>query len=251
MIRVALVDDEPLARRGLRLHLAGEADVTVVGEAGDGPAAVRLLGALEPDLVFLDVQMPGMNGLEVLAEVAAVHLPVVIFVTAWDRYAIRAFEVRAIDYLLKPFTRERFAESLRRARRELATRGKDGPDPGVVDLLAPGGAPLERLTVRSGDRYLLVPTDQIDWLQAAANYVEIHRGERRYLLRSTLAALERQLDPRRFVRIHRSRLVALDRVTEIRPDAHGDYDVTLRTGAVIRMSRTYRDRLLSPFPGSS
>jgi two-component system, LytTR family, response regulator len=233
MIRALIVDDEPLARRGIRLRLAEHPDIEVAGEAEDGPAAVRMITALLPDLVFLDVQMPGMNGFDVLAEVAEIHLPVIVFVTAYDQYAVNAFEVRALDYLLKPFTKDRFDEALRRARGELA----DGARP-AAELLA------TRLTVRKGDRYLLVKIDDVDWLEAAGNYVEVHARGAEYLIRATLASLEKRLDPQRFVRIHRSAIVNADRVAEIRSDAHGDFDVTLAGGKVLRMTRNFSERLM-------
>ena len=233
MIRALIVDDEPLARRGIRLRLAEHADIEVVGEAEDGPAASRLITSLLPDLVFLDVQMPGMSGFDVLADVADIHLPVIVFVTAYDQYAVNAFEVRAIDYLLKPFTKERFDEAVRRARNDLAS----GTRP-AAELLT------TRITVRKGDRYLLVKIDEIDWLEAAGNYVEVHARGNEYLIRATLGSLERRLDPERFVRIHRSTIVNADRVAEIRSDAHGDFDVTLAGGKVLRMTRNFAGRLM-------
>lgn len=233
MIRALIIDDEPLARRGIRLRLAEHADIEVVGEAEDGPAAVRMITGLLPDLIFLDVQMPGMSGFDVLTEIADVHLPVIVFVTAYDQHAVRAFEVRAIDYLLKPLEKKRFDESLQRARRELA----EGKRP-AAELLP------TRLTVRKGDRYLLVKIEDIDWLEAAGNYVEVHARGADYLIRSTLASLERRLDAKQFVRIHRSTIVNVDRVAEIRSDAHGDFDVTLTGGKVLRMTRNYAGRLL-------
>lgn len=233
MIRALIVDDEPLARRGIRLRLAEHADIEIVGEAEDGPAAARMITALLPDLVFLDVQLPGMSGFDVLADTAEIHLPVIVFVTAYDQYAVNAFEVRAIDYLLKPIAKDRFDEALRRARRELA----EGKRP-AADLLA------TRLTVRKGDRYLLVKLEDIDWLEAAGNYVEVHARGVESLIRATLASLERRLDPQRFVRIHRSTIVNVDRVAEIRSDAHGDFDVTLTGGKVLRMTRNFSERLL-------
>ena len=233
MIRALIVDDEPLARRGIRLRLAEHTGIDVVGEAEDGPAAVRMITALLPDLVFLDVQMPGMSGFDVLAEVAEIHLPVIVFVTAYDQYAVHAFEVRAIDYLLKPIAKDRFDEALRRARRELA----EGARP-AADLLT------TRLTVRKGDRYLLVKIEDIEWLEAAGNYVEVHARGGEYLIRATLASLERRLDPQRFVRIHRSTIVNVERVAEIRSDAHGDFDVTLAGGKVLRMTRNFSERLI-------
>ncbi|HEX8155301.1 MAG TPA: response regulator [Thermoanaerobaculia bacterium] len=242
MIRTLIVDDEPLARRGIRLRLQDEADLEVIGEAADGPEAVRMIAALQPDLVFLDVQMPGLNGFEVLARVADVHLPAVIFVTAYDEYAIRAFDVRAIDYLLKPYTKERFDEALRRARREL--REGDEEAPSRIASLFDDGNRLTRITVRHRDRFLIVKTADVDWLAAAGNYVEVHAGEKAYLVRSTIANLDARLDPRTFVRIHRSTIVNVERIAEIRSDAHGDYDVTLHGGKVLRMTRNYSERVL-------
>jgi two-component system LytT family response regulator len=242
VIRTLIVDDEPLARRGIRLRLQDEADLEVIGEAADGPEAVRMIAALQPDLVFLDVQMPGLNGFEVLARVADVHLPAVIFVTAYDEYAIRAFDVRAIDYLLKPYTKERFDEALRRARREL--REGDEEAPSRIASLFDDGNRLTRITVRHRDRFLIVKTADVDWLAAAGNYVEVHAGEKAYLVRSTIANLDARLDPRTFVRIHRSTIVNVERIAEIRSDAHGDYDVTLHGGKVLRMTRNYSERVL-------
>jgi two-component system, LytTR family, response regulator len=247
MIRTLIVDDEPLARQGISLRLEREKDVEIIGEASDGTEAVAMIRSELPDLVFLDVQMPGMSGFDVLAAIVDVHIPVIVFVTAHDQYAIRAFDVRAIDYLLKPFTRERFEETLKRARRELLKRTEeDGTSP-VVDLLH-RDAPepwLSRLAVRVRDRYILVRSEDIDWLEAAANYVEVHVRDKTYLVRSTVSNLEQKLDPRRFARIHRSTIVNVDRISEIRSDAHGDYHVTIAGGTVLKMTRNYSERLLS------
>lgn len=227
MIRTVIVDDEPLARQGIRLRLEKQKDIEVAGEAADGPAAVQLVREVRPDLLFLDVQMPGMSGFDVLAEIADVHVPVVVFVTAHDQYAIRAFDVNAVDYLLKPFTQERFDEALARARRDLATT-----------------EPLSRLVVRTRDVYVILKAEEIEWLEAAANYVGVHARGKSFLIRSTISNLEEKLDPRRFARIHRSTIVNIDRVAEIRSDAHGDYEVTLTSGKLLRMTRNYSDRLL-------
>jgi two-component system, LytTR family, response regulator len=227
MIRTVIVDDEPLARQGIRLRLEKQKDIEIAGEAADGPAAVQLIREAKPDLLFLDVQMPGMSGFDVLAEIADVHVPVVVFVTAHDQYAIRAFEINAVDYLLKPFTQERFDEALSRARRELVS-----------------SEPLSRLVVKTRDVYVILRAEEIDWLQAAANYVEVHARGKAFLIRSTISNLEEQLDPRSFARIHRSAIVNIDRVAEIRSDAHGDYEVTLTSGQVLRMTRNYSGRLL-------
>jgi two-component system, LytTR family, response regulator len=228
VIRTIIVDDEPLARQGLRLRLEREKDIEIVGEASDGTTAIDAIRRTGPDLVFLDVQMPGMSGFDVLGELANIPLPVIVFVTAHDEFAIRAFEVEATDYLLKPFTQERFDEALRRARRSLAS-----------------SEPLERVAVRSRDAWVILKTDEIEWLEAAGNYVEVHARGKSYLIRSTITNLEARLDSRRFFRIHRSMIVNADRITEIRSDAHGDYDVTIAGGTSLRMTRNYSDRLLS------
>jgi two-component system, LytTR family, response regulator len=227
VIRTVIVDDEPLARKGIRLRLEREKDIEIAGEAADGEAAVALIRDVRPDLLFVDVQMPGMSGFDVLEQIADIHVPAVIFVTAHDEYAVRAFEVEAIDYLLKPFTQDRFDETLARARRDIATAG-----------------PLTRLVVRSRDTWVILKSEEIDWLEAAANYVDVHARGRSFLIRSTISSLEQRLDPDRFARIHRSTIVNVDRVAEIRSDAHGDFDVTLTNGKVLRMTRGYSGRLL-------
>jgi two-component system LytT family response regulator len=250
MIRTLIVDDEPLAREGLRTRLAVERDIEVVGEAHDGLAAVDAIGRLLPDVVFLDIQMPGIDGLEVVARAGRTHLPAVVFVTAFDRYALDAFAVHALDYLLKPVTRERLTRALERVRHqiereELAERGGAK----VAALLdaresaaAPG--PVRRWAVKQGDRWVLLKVDEVDWIEAAANYVRLHSRGAAYLMRGTLSGIERTLDPNRFVRIHRSTIVNVDRVKEIKPEWHGDFTVLLSAGNLLRMSRNFRAGLL-------
>ena len=275
VIRTVLVDDEPLAREGLRVRLSREEDVDIVGEADDGPSAVDTILSLRPDLVFLDVQIPGFDGFDVVARTAATYLPTIVFVTAYDRYALRAFEVHALDYLLKPIAHRRFQEALRRARHELDRRGRetaasaDGSEAeslsAVADRLrrmlddresAASASTLRpvagvdspryamRFTVRDGERYVLVRVADVDWAEASANYVRLHVGPKTFQMRTTMSELERQLDPGQFTRIHRSAIVNLDRIREIRPEWHGEYEVALVTGATLRLSRGYRDRLL-------
>jgi len=245
VIATVLVDDEPLARAGLRELLSGVADVQIVGEAGDGDAAVELIAGLRPDLVFLDIQMPGRSGLDVVRSVSARHLPAIVFVTAHDRFALEAFEVDALDYLLKPPSAERLEAALDRVRRELAA-GRPQADTiaGLLDRTEPGPRAAGRLVIRDRGRYLLLPDEEIDWIGASGNYVELHAGGTMYLHRETLAALEARLDPGRFRRIHRSTLVNLDRIRSITPDPAGDFHVTLVDGAVLRMSRRFRERVL-------
>jgi two-component system LytT family response regulator len=252
VIRTLIADDEPLAREGLRSRLAMEADLEIVGEAADGLAAVDAIERQVPDLVFLDIQMPGIDGFEVLARVAPTHLPVVVFVTAFDRYALRAFEVHALDYLLKPVSAPRLAEALARVRKEVerdspSERGKlaallDARERGESPAAMPGHP--RRWAVKRGDRYVLLRADEIEWIEAAANYVKLYSKGAGYLMRGTLSALERQLDPARFARIHRSTIVNVDRVKEIKPEWHGDFEVVLAGGKVLRMSRNYRGALL-------
>ena len=256
MIRVLIVDDEPLARRGLRVRLEREPDVEIVGEAGDGPAACTAILDLKPDLVYLDVHMPGLDGFRVLEEVSSDHLPMVVFVTAHDVHALKAFEIHALDYLLKPYTESRFQESLRRAREALSRSGALAERERISDLLlaleasrsglAAAGRETypARFSVRDRDRILLVRAESLEAVVAAGNYVELVADGRKLLLRETLSEMERKLDPARFARIHRSAIINTDRVREIVPDPHGDCDVVMEGGQVYRLSRAYRSRLL-------
>jgi two-component system LytT family response regulator len=257
-IRTIVADDEPLAREGLRVRLNREDDIEIVGEADDGPSAVAAILALRPDVVFLDVQMPGLDGFEVVARTAQEHLPVVVFVTAFDRYALRAFTAHALDYLLKPIAHRRFQDALRRVRRELERDAMaasvdrlramlDARDAERGKSPAAAAAPaqyLTRFTSRDGDRFVLVRAADVDWIEAAANYVRLHVGTRFFQVRIPMVELERQLDPAQFARVHRSAIVNLDRIAEIRPEWHGEYQVVLSTGVSLRLSRGYRDRLL-------
>lgn len=257
MIRTVIVDDEPLARQGLHARLEGHADVEIIGEAHDGPHAVETILRARPDLVFLDIQMPGCDGFEVVEQVADTYLPIFIFVTAYDQYALRAFDAHALDYLLKPYGVDRFEAALDRARREISRDEQLERHQRLVDLLdgratgedsrdtpSEGTAYRRRFTVKEHDRYVLIRTGDIDWIESAANYVRIHARGASYMLRATMTDLERQLDPVQFARIHRTTIVNVDRVKEINPEWHGDFDVVLRDGTTLRLSRSYRDRLL-------
>jgi two-component system LytT family response regulator len=255
-IRTLVVDDEPLAREGLRVSLAESEDVEIIGEAVDGVAAVEAIRSQRPDLVLLDVQMPGLNGFDVLDEVSGCHLPVVIFVTAYDHYAIKAFEVHALDYLLKPFPPGRLRQALDRARRALASDDeREADDDRLARLLSSRAAAaalarpyLTRLPVKARDRFLLLKMDEVSWIDAAQNYVELHARGGTFLVRGTMSDIEARLDPAQFARIHRSTIVNLDRVREIAPTWQGDFDVLLHDGTTLKLSRSYRDRVLGPAP---
>jgi two-component system LytT family response regulator len=253
MIRVALVDDEPVAREGLRLWLANERDLAVVGEAGSPSEAVAMVLREKPDLLFLDVQMPEGTGFDVLERVAAQHLPEVVFVTAHERHALQAFDHAALDFLLKPVREERFRLALDRARAELA-RGEARETPARLSALldhvrgaadAGEGRRIERFAVRTRDRFIIVPASDVRWIGAAGNYAELHLGGVTHLVRATLAEIEAGLDPARWIRIHRSTLVRVDVVREVIPATHGDYDVRLEGGQVLKLSRRFRSRLLA------
>ena len=247
-LRVAIVDDEPPARARLRRLLKGQADIEVVAECGDGAAAVHAIESLQPDLVFLDVQMPELDGFEVLGALEVARLPAVIFVTAFDKYALRAFEVHALDYVVKPVEPERFARALAHARQRIIERRST--DDGVSNLirqLVRERSHLARIPVRSEGRVKVIDLGEVDWLSAADNYVTLHVGRHNYLVRDTLSALEARLDANAFVRVHRSSIVRLDRIEELVPDLHGDYRIRLKNGAVVPMSRTYRARIENRF----
>jgi len=244
-LRALIVDDEPLARRRLRALLEGEDGVEIVGEAGDGAAAVAAVGQLRPDVMFLDVQMPGLDGFDVLAALAPSWCPAVVFVTAYDRYALRAFDVHAADYLLKPFDRRRLRSALARVR--ALTDGRTDVTARLLDLLADvrAGRPLERLVIKTPSRVYFVRVDEIDRIEAAGHYVAIHSGREEHLMRTTIREIASQLDPARFVRVHRSTIVNLDRVKELLPSFHGEYVIVLRDGTRVTSSRGYADRLRS------
>jgi two-component system LytT family response regulator len=243
-VRILIVDDEAVARHRIRRLLAAETDVDIVGECADGACAVRAIANDKPDIVFLDVQMPELDGFEVVMSIAAAERPGIVFVTAFDRYALRAFDVHAVDYLLKPFSRDRFRTALTRARDRHARRAAD---PRVDAFLADWHGQRRysaRVAVRVGEKFVVVRWQDVDWIEAADNYVKLHAGSKEFLLRETLASLEHHLDPERFVRIHRSAIVQVDRIAEIHPATHGDADVVLRTGATLVLTRRWRDRVL-------
>ena len=246
-IRVLLADDEPPARRKLAAHLRDEADVEIAGEAANGLEAVEKIGSLAPDLVFLDVQMPGLTGLDVVETVGPAAMPPVVFVTAYDEYAVRAFDLEAVDYLLKPYDAARFRAAMERARRRVAGPRSAASLERLVAALRPRH--LDRFVVRDGDKVVLVPARSVLRLEAEGNYVRLHTAEGSHLVRETLARLEERLDPRRFARVHRSEIVAVEAVRELLPWSHGDYVAVLRNGAQVRVSRRYQARLLGDGAG--
>lgn len=244
-LRAVVVDDEPHAVRRLVRLLKETGRVQVVGTASHPNMALTFPGWAEVDVAFLDIVMPGMTGVEL-----ARHLPgdlLVVFITSHNEYAVQAFEVHAVDYLLKPFTPERLHEAVEHVRLRLADgRREAAADPRLVALLEEvrqRGRYLQRVPVRAGARIVLLDTSEVDWIQAADNYVLFHSAGREYLLRETLVQLEQELDPRQFVRIHRSALVRLDRIGDMLPSVHGDFRVTLKTGAQLTLSRHYRERV--------
>jgi two-component system LytT family response regulator len=241
VIRALIVDDEPIARRGVRHQLRGEADVEVIGECGDGAAAIDAIAELAPDLVFLDIQMPEVGGFDVVEAIGIARMPAVIFVTAYDEHALRAFDVHAVDYVLKPIDRHRFRTAVERARRRLA----DAPvHTAIAAALKELGRPAQdyakRLAIKGDGRVFLVDVDEVDRLEAAGNYVEVHCGARHHLVRETMASLEARLDPARFVRVSRSSIVNADRARELQPMFNGDFVVVLRDGTKVAGSRRYR-----------
>ena len=247
-LRVLLVDDEPLVRQGIRDFLEGEPDLVIVGECGNGLEALETIGRERVDLVFLDIQMPELDGIGLAAALTAQDGPAVVFVTAYSEHALRAFEVNAVDYVLKPFDRERFRAALDRARARLAAGERaelTGRLAAVLAELERSRGYAQRILVRSDGRIRLVSVGEVDWIEAADNYVRLHAGPERHLVRETMAAMEARLDPSRFARIHRSTIVNLARIRELQPTFNGEYVVLLHTGAKLTLSRGYRDALRS------
>jgi two-component system, LytTR family, response regulator len=248
-IRTLIVDDEPLGRERIRTLLADDPEIEVTGECPDGRHAIAAIERSRPDLVFLDVQMPEVDGFAVLDAIAGDRMPMIIFVTAYDRYAVQAFEVHALDYLLKSFDRERFQASLQRAKHEIR-HSKEGflheRLAGLLEDVQARQKRLTRLVVKSTGRIVFLRVEEIDWVEAADNYVRIHAGRESHLIRETLQSLESRLNPEKFLRIHRSTLVNLDRIRELQPIFHGDYLVKLSDGTELTLSRSYREKLLEP-----
>lgn len=247
-LRVLIVDDEPLARRGVVVRLESVSGIEIVGEASNGTEAIASIRSLKPDLVFLDIQMPDISGIDVLRSLDEEELPAIIFLTAYDEYALAAFEVQALDYLLKPIDELRFQRAIERARRLVGlNRHKDlyKQMQNLVELHDENKKDrfLQRLVIKSGRQVGFVSVDRIDWIEAAGDYVELHVAGKTHLLREALSNLELRLDPSRFVRVHRSAIVQVDRIAQVRARTNRDGFLTLRDGRSLRLSRNYSTRL--------
>jgi two-component system LytT family response regulator len=242
-LRVVVTDDEAPARRKLLRFLSQEPDVSVVGEAGNGPESIAAVGETKPDLLFLDIQMPGMNGFDVVEALEPIFLPRIVFVTAYDEFAIRAIEIHALGYLLKPFDQERFGKVLADARRQIQ-KDQDGEMQwSLRRLLDEVRTPRQpRLLVEENGRGTLLPLSQIDWAEADRNYIKLHVGNHTYTVRGTIESIERKLDPDQFLRINRSSLLRVDFVRELRKWSHGEYQVLLQSGQTLMWTRRYLDK---------
>jgi two-component system, LytTR family, response regulator len=251
IVRALIVDDEPLARRRLKALLRDEEGVEVVGEAGDGAAALAAIGRLQPDVVFLDVQMPGMDGFDVLDALSPSACPVVVFVTAYDQYALQAFDVHAADYLLKPFDRKRLRHALVKVR-ALAGGDAEAAAARLLGLVAAvrAGRHLERMVIKTATRVYFVRAADVDRIEAAGHYLTLHVGREAHVMRGTIREIAARLNPDRFVRVHRSTIVNLDRIKELIPSFHGEYVIVLRDGTRVTSSRGYSDRLQAILRGT-
>lgn len=250
-IKIIIIDDEPLARKRISQLLAKESDCEILAECGDGREAIAAIDRLKPDLIFLDVQMPEISGLEVLERIEAENgAPLVIFVTAFDQYTLQAFDFHAVDYLLKPFSEERFRKAVRRARELLASKNEQLFGGQIISLLNHFKANknlLERIVVNYKNRLIIVPVRDIDWIETYGNYLKIHSVGKTYLLRETMNNLAARLNAEKFLRIHRSTLVNFDRIKELQPMFGGQYAVVLRDGTELTLSRNYRKSVLEMF----
>jgi two-component system LytT family response regulator len=244
-IRTLIVDDESLARERIREMLEADPEIEAVGDCANGKEAIEAIATLKPDLIFLDVEMPGIDGFEVLESLDPGRLPVVIFVTAYDQYAVRAFEIYALDYLLKPFDRERFEKSVTRAKEQLLKTNDTMSERilSALEQIKTRPVHLERLVIKMNGHVFFIKAEEIDWLEAEGNYVRVHAGKESYLLRDTITALEAQLDPKQFLRVHRSAIVNIDRIQELQPWFHGEYRIIMREGVQLTLSRSYREKL--------
>jgi len=254
-IRTLIVDDEPLARQNLRALLKDDSDIEIIAECGSGHEAVRVIQTKSPDLLFLDIQMPEMSGFDVLKSIDTERIPAIIFVTAFDQYALKAFDAHALDYLLKPFADARFEQALRRAKTLVEQREINNLSRKLFALLEDHDAPraahseranyLTRLMIKSASRVFFLKTDEIDWIGADDYYVKLHVGRKTHLLRETMNELETKLDPEKFLRIHRSTIVNIDRIKEMHPHFNGDYIILLHDGTELKLSRSRREQAQS------
>jgi two-component system, LytTR family, response regulator len=255
-LRALIVDDEPAARRGVRLLLERDGGVEIAGEIGGGAEAAEFIRREKPDLVFLDVQMPGCDGFEALEKVGAAAAPAVVFVTAYDEHALRAFEVNAVDYLLKPYDDARFRAALQRAKDEVRRRSADTVNSRLTQLLdylqhdgaraaakEKEEAPGDRILLKSSGEIFFLKAEEIDWIEAEGDYMKFHVAGRAHLMRETMARLESRLDPKRFIRIHRSTIVNVDRLRKLSPSFAGEYAVILHDGTKLKLSRGYHERI--------
>lgn len=247
-IRTLIVDDEPTARRGVRLLLANDPSIDVIGEATGGIEAAEIILREKPDLVFLDVQMPDCDGFQILTRVGVARIPVLVFITAYDEYALRAFEVNAVDYLLKPYDDARFAAALRRAKDEVRHREVDAVNARLNRLLqflenATPPDTDDRILVKSSGEIFFLKATEIDWIEAEGDYMKFHVAGKTHLMRETMARLEARLDPKKFIRIHRSTIVNVDRMRKLSPSFAGEYAVILHDGTKLRLSRGYQERI--------
>lgn len=252
-LKVLVVDDEPLAREGLKLLLGRQPQVGSISEARNGREAIALIREKKPDLVFLDVQMPRTDGFAVVHTIGAERMPPLIFVTAHDQYAIQAFEIAALDYLLKPVTEERFGVAFKRALNRLGGVSHDAATRQVLTMLDAVAKPprkIERFAVRSGERTIFVPLDEVDWIEAFQNYVRLHASVTTHLLHVPMNTIETVLDSSRFLRIHRSHIVNLRRIAQLWSIAHGQYVVELKSGQRLQSGRTYGERIRSALTNS-
>jgi two-component system LytT family response regulator len=249
-IKTVIVDDEPLARERISQLLSKESNVEIAAECGDGLAALTEINKYQPDLIFLDVQMPEVSGFDVLHELDVETMPAVIFVTAFDQYTIQAFDADAVDYLLKPFSEERFRQALSRARQHLRPKSENDYRQRLSRLLDRFNLNkgfLERLIVSHKNRLILVPLNDVDWIESYGNYLKIHAGDKTYLLRQTMNELAARMSPEKFIRIHRATLVNIERIKEFQPMFGGLYTVVLRDGTELTLSRNYRKSVLGKF----
>jgi len=243
---VLIVDDEPIARARIRDLLEGDPEIKFIEECGDGCAAIAAIRAQAPDVVFLDIQMPEKDGFDVVEAVGVENMPVVIFVTAHDQYALNAFQVYALDYLLKPFDPQRFERTWQRAKAQVWGTCTGDLQQRMRSLLVERRARatyLGRLLIKSGSRLFFLRTEEIDWIRAEGNYLRLHVGKSTYLLRETLNSMEAQLDPEKFLRVHRSTIVRVAQIKELQPMFHGNYRIILADGTQLALSRSYRERL--------